>query len=186
MIASLNSARTKGKYAAIKSNLRNAVSQAAIYYATNGTYTGLCDDSTVLSIITSLGPSAVCFDDYSSPIADVDFGLAISYEGEYFIAGPLGVFRYMGGFSISPNSWNDAQNTCGNSGGVLGGLSALRGLRDISGGVPAGFSSNHTWTGTENNTGYVYRINMSTGAISANTKTTTGATESVARCFSST
>ncbi len=46
VLASLNSARTKGTDAAIKANLANARGQAEIFYDTttlgNGTYTGVC------------------------------------------------------------------------------------------------------------------------------------------------
>ncbi len=42
VIASLNSARTSGRVAAIKSNLKNLQTQAIMYHADNGTFAGLC------------------------------------------------------------------------------------------------------------------------------------------------
>ena len=43
VLASLNSARTKGTDAAIKANLANTRAQAAIFYDIDSTYAGVCD-----------------------------------------------------------------------------------------------------------------------------------------------
>jgi prepilin-type N-terminal cleavage/methylation domain-containing protein len=47
VLASLNTARTKGADAAIKSNLANIRAQAEILYDTNGNYLNLCTNTTV-------------------------------------------------------------------------------------------------------------------------------------------
>jgi prepilin-type N-terminal cleavage/methylation domain-containing protein len=42
VIASLNTARTKGNLSAVQSNLYNAHAQGELFYVTNNTYAGLC------------------------------------------------------------------------------------------------------------------------------------------------
>jgi len=42
VLASLNSARTKGADAAVKANMSNARAQAELFYDTGSTYTGVC------------------------------------------------------------------------------------------------------------------------------------------------
>jgi prepilin-type N-terminal cleavage/methylation domain-containing protein len=52
VLASLNTARTKGNDAAVRANLDSARAQAEIYYDTNGSYTGVCAAATgVLNMI---------------------------------------------------------------------------------------------------------------------------------------
>lgn len=63
VLASLNSARTKGADAAVKSNLANIRAQAEILYDTAGSYANVCTDATVANMITatiSAGGSANC------------------------------------------------------------------------------------------------------------------------------
>jgi prepilin-type N-terminal cleavage/methylation domain-containing protein len=66
VLASLNSARTKGADAAIKSNLANARAQAELYYdsQTPNTYAGVCDGTNgiaplVAAAATAAGQTAV-------------------------------------------------------------------------------------------------------------------------------
>ncbi|MFA5932071.1 MAG: type II secretion system protein [Candidatus Paceibacterota bacterium] len=47
VLASLNTARSKGANAAIKANLANTRAQGAILYDTNSSYTGFCADATI-------------------------------------------------------------------------------------------------------------------------------------------
>jgi type IV pilus assembly protein PilA len=60
VLASLNSARSKGADAAIKSNLANMRAQAEIFYdsQTVPAYTGVCSDPTIANMITSAAKSA--------------------------------------------------------------------------------------------------------------------------------
>ena len=46
VLASLNSARSKGSDAAVKANLANTRAQASMYYDSNNTYTGVCTNTT--------------------------------------------------------------------------------------------------------------------------------------------
>jgi len=66
VLASLNTARSKGQDAAIMSDLNGIRTQAAIFFDDNGnTYTGLCDDTTVANQIAAAekangGTAVVC------------------------------------------------------------------------------------------------------------------------------
>jgi type IV pilus assembly protein PilE len=51
VLASLNTARSKGNDAAIQSDLSTIQTQAEIFYSTANTYTGLCSDATVVKAI---------------------------------------------------------------------------------------------------------------------------------------
>ena len=54
VLASLNSARTKGADAAVKSNLSGMRAQAELYYDNNGnTYAGVCQDTNIVAAIES-------------------------------------------------------------------------------------------------------------------------------------
>ena len=53
VLASLNTARSKGANAAIKANLANIRAQGAIIYDTNNNYTGFCTDANVSAAVTA-------------------------------------------------------------------------------------------------------------------------------------
>jgi len=53
VLASLNSARSKGANAAIKANLANTRAQAEIIYDTASNYTGLCTNATIANATQS-------------------------------------------------------------------------------------------------------------------------------------
>jgi len=51
VLASLNTARNKGKDTAVKSNLANARAEAEMFYDTGSTYTGVCANDSTANII---------------------------------------------------------------------------------------------------------------------------------------
>lgn len=53
VLASLNTARSKGSDAAVQSDLSTIQTQAEIFYGTGNTYVGLCADATVLRALTA-------------------------------------------------------------------------------------------------------------------------------------
>ena len=62
VLASLNSARSKGADAAVKSNLANLRAQAEIFYDGTvgaGTYTGLCSDATFAAGVAAAGSAGL-------------------------------------------------------------------------------------------------------------------------------
>jgi prepilin-type N-terminal cleavage/methylation domain-containing protein len=64
VLASLNSARSKGADAAIKSSINNARAQAELFYDNNSSsYTGVCADTTIVNIqnsVNNAGGTFVC------------------------------------------------------------------------------------------------------------------------------
>jgi prepilin-type N-terminal cleavage/methylation domain-containing protein len=66
VLASLNSARAKGADAAIKSSINNARAQAELYYddhssSYNASGNGVCDDTTIANIQTSVNNAGGVF-----------------------------------------------------------------------------------------------------------------------------
>jgi prepilin-type N-terminal cleavage/methylation domain-containing protein len=53
VLASLNTARSKGADAAIKSNLNNVRASAELFYDTGNTYTNLCSDASIVNARTA-------------------------------------------------------------------------------------------------------------------------------------
>jgi|SRR3989344_1453185 len=70
VLASLNTARSKGANAAVKANLANIRPQAEIFYDEGNTYVGLCADPTVAAALASADDSGgggnKCFPDVDS------------------------------------------------------------------------------------------------------------------------
>lgn len=173
VLASLNSARQKGRVANIKANLKNAVTQSSLYYSNNGTYSGLCSDSTMQSFITALGGtgSAACY--VASALSSTEFGLAAIYNGEYFVASPDGVLQIDTTNTGGTANWASALTACSSTGKRLMSVSSFKAIYDIAGSLPQTFSSNVYYSTTENpvNSAQVYRISLGDGAVYAGDKT---------------
>ena len=75
VLASLNSARTKGADAAIKANMANIRAQAALYYDTHNTYTTTAGTA-VACTITSAGVASGCTGLFASGTDTAQSGLA--------------------------------------------------------------------------------------------------------------
>jgi|SRR3989344_6064009 len=65
VLASLNTARSKGSDAAIQSDLSTIQTQAEIFYGTGNTYTSVCSDATIVKALAGAttangGTAAVC------------------------------------------------------------------------------------------------------------------------------
>jgi len=67
VLASLNTARSKGANAAVKANLANLRAQGAIFYDAGNTYVGVCADPTFAAGVTASGTAGggtpKCFGD---------------------------------------------------------------------------------------------------------------------------
>ena len=55
VLASLNTARSKGNDAAIQSDLSTIQTQAEVFYGTGNTYTGVCSDATIVKALAGAG-----------------------------------------------------------------------------------------------------------------------------------
>jgi prepilin-type N-terminal cleavage/methylation domain-containing protein len=160
VIASLNSARTKGRHAAIKSNLRNAVSQATIYFNENGTYTGLCSDPKIQEILSALGGAgkAACYV-HANTIQDLDWGIAATYNGIHFTADPAGVLQLDSVNNPTDGSaqiWDAAMASCAAVGKRIPGVSSLKALYDITSSPPSTLTPSHFWSSTPHPTNSAY------------------------------
>lgn len=82
VLASLNTARDKGRDAAIKSNLNNTRAQAEIVYDnSNGSYATVCDDTNVARAVSA--SSGSCFDGAAGWAADANLNGAGRYCVDY-------------------------------------------------------------------------------------------------------
>lgn len=153
VIASLNSARTKGKHASIKANLRNAIAQSNIYFNENGTYTGLCSDPTIQSILAALGGTgnAACYV-HPTTIQDIDWGIATTYDGTHFTADPAGVLQLDSANTGGVQTWDTGMTACANLGKRMSGGSAFKALYDITSGAPSGIILSSFWSTTQHPT----------------------------------
>lgn len=98
-MVNFNSARNKGRDAAVKSNLANLHTAAEVYYDDNGDYDGFCLDSSIEGVMLSLdninnfncinlpNPKA-CFDCDTDPNAWIAFGRL--QDGTWFCVDSLG------------------------------------------------------------------------------------------------
>ena len=101
VLASLNSARTKGSDAAIKANLANIRAQAALYYDTNNTYNNT--NAGVTCTITGAGTaSAGCITLFGA-------GAGTAQEGLKAAASAAGTTAY-GYVSSTGDAWFTAVN----------------------------------------------------------------------------
>ncbi|MGB8815637.1 MAG: prepilin-type N-terminal cleavage/methylation domain-containing protein [Minisyncoccia bacterium] len=58
VLASLNTARSKGSDAAVKAQLAQLPAQAAVFYDTNNTYTGVCVDPQMIKLLAAATSTA--------------------------------------------------------------------------------------------------------------------------------
>jgi len=96
VLASLNTARSKGSDAAVQADLGGIRTQAQLYHTDNGnSYDGVCDDATVVKQIngadTANGDaSVVCYD--SSTAYAVSAGL-VATPGTFFCVDSTGIAK---------------------------------------------------------------------------------------------
>jgi prepilin-type N-terminal cleavage/methylation domain-containing protein len=100
VLASLNSARTKGSDAAIKANLANIRAQAALYYDTNNTYNN--SGAGVTCTITGAGVASGCTTLFGT-------GTGTAQEGLKAAAAAAGTTAY-GYVNSAGDAWFTAVN----------------------------------------------------------------------------
>ena len=81
VLASLNSARSKGEDAAKKANLSNIRAQAELAYDTDGDYDGVCTDSNVAEAVSAA--SATCHDGAAGWAASATLSDSTSFCVDY-------------------------------------------------------------------------------------------------------
>ena len=109
VLASLNSARSKGSDAAIKSNLNNARAQAELFYDTNGNYTNVCTNAGGIDPMHDGASSAAGGDGFvacgSSATAYAIKARMVSNNGQYYCVDSTGAARTLTG------TWSDTAVT---------------------------------------------------------------------------
>lgn len=179
VLASVSSARQSAKEASILSSLRNAQTQATLYYNQNGSYSGLCQNNKIQGILTGLrsisDDGAACwvstdsYTDYRAELADFDWGIAATYDDIYYAGSPQGVGRVDSSFVGLPGlkTWSEAKTVCLNDGGRLPSPSALLAMYNIESDTPSEFAESHNWTVFESpsDTTLAYRMSMYHGSV---------------------
>ncbi len=133
VIASLNSARTKGRIAAIKSSLKNIGLQAELYFDTNKTYGGLCEDAKILDMMNSLNSGGVRSGCYIIPDGytmqkNLNFGVSANFNDRNFSVDNRGVVEILGTHSVGTQNYINSMNTCLNEGARMTSLEQLKAL----------------------------------------------------------
>ena len=176
ILASLNSARVKGRVAAAKSNLRNMIPAAELYYDANGSYNNICDAggpfAQMMASIMSAGGKVACYTydakrwAVSATIAETS--LSVTSTG-------AGTFDPVSG---ATSTWDNANAFCASSGKRLATLEQMKALYIANdNGTPAGFTNGVYWSSSEYAiTTSAYYIHMEggtyPGSISYSPKTT--------------
>lgn len=195
VLAALNSARSKGTAAAIKSNLKNAMPQAELSYNDTGNYSNACTSiAPMLTGITDNGVTPSCLS-YNNPgFSDVYLrwgasGLKnLSTPLQAWSANPTGAVTWdiqgvnSSGVFVSPDTnmtWDAANTACTTAGGRLPTIEELKTLVNAtytaSGNTTytiPGFVNNHYWsqTVTPSNSTYGYTVYLPTGGINIQSK----------------
>lgn len=181
VLASLNSARSKGKEAAIKSNLRNMITQVELSYNELGNYSGTCAVvAGMISAITAAGGTAACYSHSAVGDTNVRWGVSAKLNSDttknWSVDSSAVVTWEVSDVGGGSMSWNAARTACTSSGGHLPSLEQLKALRDVYAATPPIFDSPTTfqyWSDTTDptNSTNAYRYNSSSDNVLSVPKT---------------
>ena len=146
VLASLNSARTKGQIAAIKSNLKNMIVQAELSYDDTGSYSGSCASvQKMIDAINNSGGTAACYN-YDGITWGVSARLNSDTSKNYAVDSN-GVTTFDTADVVGTMSWDAANTACVSTGGRLPNPEQLRGLWLAYGSItPTVFGGNFYWS----------------------------------------
>ena len=178
VLASLNSARAKGTEAAIKSNLKNMISQAELAYDTAGNYSTACTAVVkMLTAITNVGGIATCNSQNNPGYSDVDLRWGASARNsngtKNWSVNETGVVVWDSVNTGGTQTWDAANTACASAGGRLPSIEQLKTLYDAYGTTPTGFTAYDYWSSTtipSDNT-RAYGFYMEDGTVAVNLKT---------------
>lgn len=176
VLASLGSARTNAKEASILSTLRQVQTQAELHNLSAGSYERLCDDEKIQEIVasaSSTGDGAVCYvyTGNGGELIMIDYGIAATHNGRYYVASPQGVGTVDDENSaIGSNetlTWYEAKTVCADAGGRVLSPSELRAMYDIDSDTPTGFEAEYHWSALESPsvTTDAYRTRLDNGFV---------------------
>jgi len=195
VLASLNTARSKGTAAAIKSNLKNAIPEAELAYDTAGNYSTACTAiAKMLTAITSAGGTTSCFSNNNAGLLDVYLRWGAS--GIVGTSTPIKAWSSSGAGAVAWDvqgvnssgvlgtnvamAWDTANTACATSGGRLPTMEELKTLSDATyvasvntSRTPPGFAASGYWSSTTvpSNSANAYLVYMTTGIVYSIPKT---------------
>lgn len=161
VMASLNSARDKGRVAAIKSNLKNFQTQAMMYHADNGTFAGLCTwvapstiqsgyhasvepmidalksiagDNNVRCVVrTSDVPNTSATHFVAADgLQDKNFGVSVWFKGKHYAVDAQSVMTLDESNNGGTTNWTEANNRCAAAGKRLPPIEVFKAIYDYS------------------------------------------------------
>ncbi len=155
VLASLSSAREKARIASVKSNMKNMVTEAELYYSDNGTYSGMCNNTTgacngtmakYCNSIISNGDTVACY------AVNKRWGATVKLNSDStknYTVNQQGIAVFDTS-NISPTGlpWSSAGAACSNNGGRLPSAEQLKTLYMVWGGTPTGYPTPYYWSGT--------------------------------------
>lgn len=170
ILASLNSARTKGQEAAIKSNLRNMIATAELSYDATGDYSGACAaiQSQIDAIEAITGTAPVCASRNATGDKNLRWGVTATNtaKDKNWSVDMNGVVTWDTVNTGSTTTWGDGVTACAAQGKKIPSIEQLAAIRSIHGGsVPPGFPGSTYWSGTEfpADPTLAYRLNLNSG-----------------------
>lgn len=180
VLASLNSARTKGQIASIKSNLKNMIAQAELSYDTPGNYSTVCTDPGIvkmLAAITSAGGAASCYSHSAGGYSRWGVSAKLNSDAtKNYTVDQNGVATWDTTDAPLPKkTWSEANPYCISVGGRLPTLEQLKTIYLTYGMTPTsiGFIADAYWTNTTDPTdsSLAYGVYMSDGRVGSIGKT---------------
>ena len=176
VLASLNSARSKGNVAAVKANLFNMISQAELSYDTPGNYSAACTAvAGMLTAINNAGATSSCYSYSNATYNDVNtrWGATAKMNQTAFQAYSVDSNGVVTWDSVDQTpgtamTWAAAVTACQNEGAHLPTPEQLQALWVASGSVnPApGFAAYLYWSSVTvpSNINAAYSVGMNTNA----------------------
>ena len=171
VLASLNTSRTKGQIAAIKSNLANMMLQAELTYDDVGNYSTVCTtDSKIISMLANInsnGGTASCYS-YDGTRWGVSAKLN-SDNTKNFSVDSVGVVTWDTA-DTTLSSWS---NACVASGGKLPSVEEQVSLKNIYNGNPPNFTNGYYWSNVTHpsDSSQAYLVHMTLGNVTQTSKT---------------
>jgi prepilin-type N-terminal cleavage/methylation domain-containing protein len=166
VLASLNSARTKGQIAAIKSNLKNMISQAELAYSNVGNYSTACTSVDNMRVaINNNGGTAFC-----SSVDNTRWAVSAKLNSDTtknWAVDEKGVVTWDTADAVGLKTWFTANDYCTGLGARLPSVEQLRALWLAYGSVaPPSFITLY-WASNINpsDSAVAYIVNMSNGGI---------------------
>ncbi len=171
VLASLNSARTKGQIAAIKSNLKNMIPQVQLAYETPGNYSTACTSvQPMIDAIAASGGTAKCYS-----LDNTRWGVSAKLNSDTsknWAVDEKGVVTWDTADAVGLKTWFTANDYCTGLGARLPSVEQLRALYLAYGSVaPPNFITLYWSSNTNpNDPNAAYLVNMSSTSTYSNTK----------------